>query len=259
MRTFVIGDIHGAYKALVQVLERAGFDYENDKLISLGDVTDGWSETAESIEELIKIKNLVYIKGNHDEWVERFLKDMVSGKPNHKMQMWAVQGGEATIYSYEKNPSLVDKHIEFLNKALLYYIDDENRIFLHAGFDPNVPLDKQYHMDVGQNKDENAVFYWDRMFWSHMVSKYKIGKNEEVWEKWNEIYIGHTPTFREFDHGNPVNIGNVWNMDTGATYNGVLSMMNIDTKEIFQSDHVYKLYPDEMGRNGRFLAKEEKI
>ncbi len=67
MRTFVIGDIHGAYKALVQVLERAGFDYENDKLISLGDVTDGWSETAESIEELMKIKNLVYIKGNHDE------------------------------------------------------------------------------------------------------------------------------------------------------------------------------------------------
>ena len=26
-RTFVCGDIHGAYKALIQVLERAEFDY----------------------------------------------------------------------------------------------------------------------------------------------------------------------------------------------------------------------------------------
>ena len=38
MKTFVIGDIHGAYKALLQCFERSGFDYEKDHLIVLGDV-----------------------------------------------------------------------------------------------------------------------------------------------------------------------------------------------------------------------------
>lgn len=30
MKTFVMGDIHGAYKALIQCIERSGFDKEKD-------------------------------------------------------------------------------------------------------------------------------------------------------------------------------------------------------------------------------------
>ena len=260
MKTFVIGDIHGGYRALVQVLERAGFDYENDKLISVGDVADGWSETAEALEHLIeKVKNLVYVKGNHDEWTQRFLKLTLKTGPSDYNYNWYRQGGKATYHSYYDKPELVDKHIKFFEDALLYYIDDKNRIFMHAGFDPNVPLDKQFFMDVGQtDKDENATFYWDRAFWRHMVSRDKIGNVQDVWDKWTEIYIGHTPTGREYDHMQPVNLGNVWNMDTGAGYDGSISMMNLETKEIFQSDPVYDLYPDEMGRNGEFLSKNKK-
>lgn len=42
---------------------------------------------------------------------------------------------------------------------------------------------------------------------------------------------------------------NMWNMDTGAAFTGHLSAMNIDTKEVLQSDEVPLLYPDEKGRN----------
>jgi serine/threonine protein phosphatase 1 len=80
-----------------------------------------------------------------------------------------------------------------------------------------------------------------------------------VWENYKEIYIGHTPTGREYDHMRPVNLGNVWNMDTGAGYDGSISMMDLDTKEIFQSDPVYSLYPEEKGRNGKLLIKEGNI
>jgi serine/threonine protein phosphatase 1 len=55
MKTFVIGDIHGNYRALLQCLERSGFNKEIDTLIQLGDVADGWSETAECVEELLRI------------------------------------------------------------------------------------------------------------------------------------------------------------------------------------------------------------
>lgn len=40
MRTLVMGDSHGGYRAIRQVLERAHFDFEKDTLICLGDVAD---------------------------------------------------------------------------------------------------------------------------------------------------------------------------------------------------------------------------
>ncbi|NJK86327.1 MAG: hypothetical protein HC906_10500 [Bacteroidales bacterium] len=55
-RTFVIGDIHGAFKALVQCLERSEFDYEHDKLICLGDVCDGWPEVKDVMTNCLRYK-----------------------------------------------------------------------------------------------------------------------------------------------------------------------------------------------------------
>lgn len=256
MRKFVIGDIHGAYRGLVQVLERVKFDYENDSLISLGDISDGWSETAECIELLMKVKNFTLIKGNHDEWTTRFLKLTLKHGPASFNYVWYNQGGKETYNSYYNKLELVDKHLDFLNTAKLYHIDDENRLFLHAGLDPDVDLDKQRWVEVGQLNDENAIFYWDRRLWQHLVALYNSNETV-VWKRYNEIYIGHTPTNRdiEFEDGMPVNIGNVWNMDTGAGYDGKISIMNLDTKEITQSDSIYMLYPDEMGRNDEYLAK----
>jgi len=263
MRKFVIGDIHGGYLALKQVLEAVNFDYENDRLVALGDVTDGWPDVAECIEELMKIKNLIYLKGNHDEWTERFLEwSLEHGvKMSSPNSIWWHQGGKATVDSYKKHPDLVEKHLKFLGEAKLYYVDEDNRIFMHAGFDPRTPLDEQYELEVGQKMGENALFYWDRQFWGHMIRIKETGATkpgDKLWEQYNEIYIGHTPTINYEDKGIPMNIGNVWNMDTGATYDGRLTLMNIETKDVVQSAPVYMLYPDHMGRNGEFLVKNNK-
>ena len=55
-RTFVLGDCHGRFEALKQVLALSSFDYEEDKLIVLGDIVDGVPRTYEVGEELLKIK-----------------------------------------------------------------------------------------------------------------------------------------------------------------------------------------------------------
>jgi len=47
----------------------------------------------------------------------------------------------------------------------------------------------------------------------------------------------------------PTNFANVWNVDTGAAFRGKLSMLDVDSKEIWQSEAVFKLYPNEFGRN----------
>src|SRR5882762_9741337 len=93
MRTFVMGDIHGGYKALQQCLERAAFDRDKDTLIQLGDIADGFSEVYGCVEELLKIHNLVAIKGNHDEWLNQFV--LTAYHPTE----WR-QGGAATARSY---------------------------------------------------------------------------------------------------------------------------------------------------------------
>lgn len=54
-KTYAIGDIHGAYKALIQCFERSGFDRESDRLIVLGDVCDGYSEVQQCIDELLEV------------------------------------------------------------------------------------------------------------------------------------------------------------------------------------------------------------
>ena len=53
MRTLVIGDIHGALKALKQCLKKSAYNDREDKLIFLGDYVDGWPESAELIEYLL--------------------------------------------------------------------------------------------------------------------------------------------------------------------------------------------------------------
>ena len=54
--TYVIGDIHGGLKALLQVLERAKVT-QNDTLIFLGDYADGWSETPAVLDFLIDLSS----------------------------------------------------------------------------------------------------------------------------------------------------------------------------------------------------------
>jgi len=260
-RTFVVGDIHGGYKALKQVLEASEFDYENDRLISLGDLADGWSETHLVIEELKKIKHLVLLRGNHDEWAmqalhtanreELYTIDREAFKATEQFytpsfyklsglgRSWYAHGGAGTEASYKANPELIGDHLKFLAKAHIYYIDEENRFYSHAGPHPS--------WDGPEFKfTPKEEFYWNREFWYQAWTGKKPGRD------WKEVYIGHTPTIgttsNKDDVTKPLNRANVWNMDTGACFTGKISLMNVDTKELFQSEVVRKLYPDECGR-----------
>jgi serine/threonine protein phosphatase 1 len=228
--TFVIGDIHGAHTALKQCLKRANFDYENDTLISLGDVCDGWPETRECIDELLAIKNLIYILGNHDLWTLEWMK---TGQAD---SLWIQQGGKATVDSYQKG--IPQPHLHFLEKAHLYFIND-NKLFVHAGIIPTQSIKQQ-------NED---TFLWDRTLAHTVLDFYNRGIYEKM-TVYDEVYLGHTPVSLL----KPINACDVWLMDTGAGWSGVLSMMEINSKETFISDPTPDLYPGIQGRRKRNAA-----
>lgn len=240
-KTFAIGDIHGGLKALRQLLER--LDYSNkDTFIFLGDYVDGWSESAQVIQFLIefsKVHNCIFIKGNHDAWVEQWLKT------RDVNQVWYLHGGKETIESYKtftEDEKL--EHLNFFETIKMFHIDKENRLFLHAGFTSMHGVLKEVNQET---------FYYDRTLWEMALTMDKrIHKDSILYpnrlKHYNEIYIGHTPTIN-FKENQPMNAINVWNVDTGAAFTGRLSALNIDTKEVFQSDEVMTFYPEETGRN----------
>jgi len=223
-KTFVIGDIHGAHRALVQCLQRARFDYKTDHLISLGDVCDGWPDTPACIEELMKIENLTYILGNHDVWTIEWMQTSEAD------EVWLRQGGEATINSYKSG--IPTQHVQFLDDGLPYYIEN-NRLFVHAGIDPKAPLETQ-GLDI---------FLWDRNL-AYVVLELHQKRVSTKLSNFDEVYIGHTPV----PSTTPVCSGGVWLMDTGAGWSGVLTNMDINTKETFYSDPVPMLYPGVQAR-----------
>jgi len=241
MRTIAIGDIHGGLRALVQVLNKVAVK-DKDTLIFMGDYVDGWSEAAQVIQflkELSEKINCVFIKGNHDVWCEDWLR---TGEVN---STWYMHGGKETMDSYE-GVSKEDKkeHLTFFEAMPLYYLDTENRLFLHAGFTSPHGIDKEVIKET---------FYYDRTLWEMVfVMDSNITKDSLVYPKrikhYSEIYIGHTPT-TNFNEMVPMNRQNVWNIDTGAAFKGKVTAMDVNTKKYVQSDDLPSLYPDEKGRN----------
>ena len=240
-RTLVVGDIHGGLKALKQVLERAKLT-ENDHIVFLGDYVDGWSESAQVIDFLMEFRqkhNSTLIRGNHDELVRQWLEnDDLNPK-------WLKHGGRSSIFSYtDYSKEQREEHIDFFKSLENYHIDDKNRLYVHAGF---------------QNQNGPAfewnplTFYWDRTLWELVTAMdHSIKKEEPNYPKrlthHPEIFIGHTPVTR-IDEENPTQRATVWNIDTGAAFKGPISILDVDTKEFWQSDPVFSLYPDENGRN----------
>jgi serine/threonine protein phosphatase 1 len=47
----------------------------------------------------------------------------------------------------------------------------------------------------------------------------------------------------------PLCKNSVWNLDTGAAFLGVLTIMDCASKVFWQSDKLPELYPNEIGRN----------
>ena len=241
MRTLVVGDIHGGLRALEQVL---GFiqPTKDDLFIFLGDYVDGWSDNAETIAYLMRFAEkhrCVFLRGNHDELLYNYLKGKESSA------MWRNHGGISSIQSYAKlSKAETETHIQFFEALENFHIDAQNRCFLHAGYTNIKGPEHEYSPNV---------VYWDRTLWEVACSlDTTLSEDDTTYPKrltlFKEIYIGHTPVFR-IGKEVPTKFANVWNIDTGAAFKGKLSVIDIDTKEFWQSDPVWTLYPDEKGRN----------
>jgi serine/threonine protein phosphatase 1 len=246
MREFVMGDIHGAYKALKQCLKRSGFDYHKDRLIQLGDIVDRNPDVYKCVEELLKIKHLVVVRGNHDDWFDDYCQTgnhptgwMHGGLETIKSYLrLAKVKGHAAINPYElkgliKPTNVPNKHRDFFSNLQLYYIDEHGRCFVHGGFNRFLPFTGQLP----------STYYWDRDLWLAALDWQNTERLQpnllpfKIKTSFQEIYLGHTPT-TQWNISVPMMAANIYNLDTGAGQGGKLTIMDLSTKKFYQSDPI---------------------
>lgn len=198
-------------------------------LVCLGDACDGWPEVNRVMDELLKVRNLVYIMGNHDKWaLEWFVHRSAPA-------LWTEQGGKATMAGYKNG--VPESHIRLLSEARLYYIL-ENMIFVHGGFDPALALEDQ----------DEGTFLWDRELVYHALRNFS-GVTDAHITGYDKVFVGHTPTIN-FGPPVPMRAGEIVLMDTGAGWpGGVLTLMDMDSLEYVSSSPVDELYRGYKGRD----------
>ena len=227
MRTLVVGDIHGNFVALEQALGRASFNPQEDKLVSLGDVYDGHSESARCVEYLRSLPNFVWCLGNHDYAARWWLRgEWKSADPEGA---WSLEGLKTVIDSYRDDNGGLDRelmrrHLEFLDTAVPYYIDEADRLYLHAGIDWRFSINEQ---------PKFFIYFVDRLTYSFYSV---VHEKEGTRFPYKDVFIGHTKTIKDYPDAKPVRRANLWNLDTGAGTKGKLTVMDADTYEYWQSD-----------------------
>jgi serine/threonine protein phosphatase 1 len=235
-------------------LDRCGFSNYRDRLIFLGDAIDRGKESFEVVEKLLSIRNLIALRGNHDEWFTTFLRQ-------NKHPMNWLQGGEETLWSYSRHcprpititpgstsittdlraSDIPAAHAAFFENQRLYFIDEQKRIFVHACWNM---LDSIAETEANTPRE----FYWNRSLWQRALAFPADSLTRlRMADPYSLIFIGHTPTIftTQGKEGKPLYRAGVWNLDTGAGYaNGKVTVMDVESLQFWQSDLTSSLYPD---------------
>jgi serine/threonine protein phosphatase 1 len=207
-RTIAIGDIHGCSAALDALLEaiRPRLD---DTIVALGDYINRGPDSKGVIERLIKLSHqcrLVPLLGNHDHML------LAARSGLHTMN-WIRMGGLATLQSYgtvfELN-LIPDDHIKFLKSCLDYY-ETDTHIFVHANYEPHLPMTEQTAPTLRWKPLRNSI-----------PEPHASGKT---------VIVGHTSQ----KSGEILDLGHVKCIDTCCYGRGWLTALDVHAEEVWQA------------------------
>ena len=246
MRRLVIGDIHGSLVALKHVLNEAKYDPTKDKVICVGDYIDTGKQSYDVVEFLLKLEKEakykpVFILGNHDEyWNKIFANDLSKVRDEAFMRRhyddWLDEWEGGVTYSdYMKrtDEEILRHKSDFFDKLLCYHVED-NKLYLHAGYDPNLGLKESIVLngekDLIWKRDlyEAAYDYWQKENAGENVSSF-----EKIFDGFDKIFIGHTPTCK-VGIDVPTKMGRLINVDQGCKINGTLTLWVEEDESYFQ-------------------------
>ncbi len=199
LRVYAIGDIHGLLRALRRLVDECERDANGRpvRFVFIGDYIDRGPDSRGVVDYIMDLQsrlaaNAICLMGNHEALALSAIDDLDTDN-------WILNGGDMTLRSYDVSSALQlpAAHIAWL-RSLRVTFDDGLRLFVHAGINPERPLDRQDRHDL----------LWIRQPFLSVQQDYG-----------RLVVHGHTPTRT----GMPDMRGNRLNIDTGAIYGGPLT------------------------------------
>lgn len=142
----VIGDVHGCYYTLQQLVDKIKNKYTDIEIFCVGDLVDRGANSLETIDFVINEK-IRFTIGNHDLMFYSFFRD-----PKSQMgKTWLYNGAETTLKSYEDSKEKIEEHLLVLDKAPLF-IDTEDCFISHAGI--SKAFQDKISIDILNNPEE---------------------------------------------------------------------------------------------------------
>lgn len=228
MKVDIIGDIHGCYEELLELLEVLGYKNKGSqwvhpdkrKLVFIGDLMDRGPSSLKVIELVYQLvtkdKIANYIPGNHCDKLYRYFLGN-----NVKIQ----HGLETTVEEYEalnkkEQVAIRNKMIRLYEQAPLYLeIPEVNVVIAHAGI-------KESLIGRYDKKVKTFVLYGD-------ITGEKLPDGRPVRRDWAKQYTGerwivygHTPVLE------PRFVNKTVNIDTGCVFGNKLTAFRLPEEKI---------------------------
>ena len=199
-RTLVVGDIHGCYDELVELLARCGLN-DDDRLVSVGDLVVKGEKNREVLELFMSDARFSAVLGNHDRALLRHWRGQ---KPTLK----PAQARCADELKHDR-----PRYEDYLG-SLPLTIDLGRFLVVHAGLRPGVPLGEQSAEDLTELRTLGGE------------------RTSREGTPWYEVYDGEqTVLFGHWPMSPPRRGPRAVGLDTGCVYGYQLTAYVVESGE----------------------------
>ena len=192
---YVVGDVHGDYERLTDLLSAIKFDATVDRLFSVGDLIDRGPASAKCL-ELLNEPWFFSALGNHEDMLINAAKD-----PLEHMELWEQNGGE---WGSELDPTALAHYAAVLAKLPFVITVGEGasrfNVFHAEFFGDDLALDLP-----GYSNHVREQLLWGRML-------IRDPNKKDLHKGLSKSFCGHTPVKSHKQIGSHVFI------DTGCGY-----------------------------------------
>lgn len=209
----VIGDVHGCYKTLLELIKKLP---KNEEIVFTGDLIDRGPSSCDVVQYVIDNKHKCVL-GNHEamSFIPRYL------------ECWAMNGATQTINSYNENYGTILKnekflkHVEFFKSLPVYIMFDE----VKNSSGDSLVVSHSSIASVWDNKNKTIkknceeIVIWDR--------DYQPEKIDGIFN-----IFGHTPLKEVKGFESSLFI------DTGCVFGNKLTAVRFPQMEIYSQEFI---------------------
>ncbi|WP_347455682.1 metallophosphoesterase [Acinetobacter thermotolerans] len=209
-RLFAVGDLHGCYSLLMNKLHAIGFDFDNDHLVSVGDLVDRGAENMQCIELLSK-PWFSAVRGNHEDLC-------IGGLHDEAYKRCHISNGGQWFYMLDGQAMYnIAKVFAELPVALEVEHKGKKFGFVHGHIEHNDW--EEFKREINSTVDGRDVA--DYAMWG----RERFGDWENTYppvENVHAVILGHSVSPQIIKRQN------CYFIDTGAVHYGTLTVLNLD-------------------------------